>query len=568
MNSKLTFLTRAVSALLRVTRPFLVVILGTLFMVPTGAQEILYRATDLGDLPFGGNVSQAYGINESAQIVGESAIDAGPGDRAFLWTSAGGMQNLGTLSAINGSRATDINDSGRVVGYSGPRAFLWDNTSGMRSLADLPGGIESNVANAINNDGQIVGSGTAATGTRAVLWSRDGTVSDLGDLPGGADSSFASDINSSGQVVGGSGASVGQHAFVWTSSGGMQDLGDLPGGIDDSVASAINDAGEVVGTGRTADGHRAFRWTTAGGMQNLGLLTGPFNSSFAHDINSHGVVVGSNLRAAGGIAFRWTPSAGMQNLNDLLDSSSRGWILNEATAINDAGEIVGWGFNPESSTHAYLLTPFSTQVFAFTGFNEPPIGAISYTSGPVAEEIGFMTTSSTSGGSNPLIGVAFVGESGARRAFAHRSINATTTFDIVDLAPYDETSVSLEMQVANTTYELGDFVRVFVTNGTDTIDLINSVANAGSDAIDDLAGNGFVRFSAFMPNEWTQATLVITSSTNSTQGAEQFDFDGIEFRGIPEPGTWGLALMALAASFFARWMRYGMNRGGHGGSRR
>ncbi len=45
----------------------------------------------------------------------------------------------------------------------------------------------------------------------------------------------------------------------------------------------------------------------------------------------------------------------MQNLNDLIDPSS-GWTL-MATGINDAGQIVGAGFNPQGEYHAFLLTP-------------------------------------------------------------------------------------------------------------------------------------------------------------------------------------------------------------------
>jgi probable HAF family extracellular repeat protein len=34
-----------------------------------------------------------------------------------------------------------------------------------------------------------------------------------------------------------------------------------------------------------------------------------------------------------------------------------GWVLNYATAINDAGQIVGYGDNPEGITSAFILTP-------------------------------------------------------------------------------------------------------------------------------------------------------------------------------------------------------------------
>ena len=43
-------------------------------------------------------------------------------------------------------------------------------------------------------------------------------------------------------------------------------------------------------------------------------------------------------------------------MNSLIDPSS-GWILADATAINDSGQIVGNGTNPAGQTHAFLLTP-------------------------------------------------------------------------------------------------------------------------------------------------------------------------------------------------------------------
>lgn len=54
-------------------------------------------------------------------------------------------------------------------------------------------------------------------------------------------------------------------------------------------------------------------------------------------------------------AFVFTTSYGMQDLNHLIATGS-GWILMDARAINDRGQITGVGkFGAE--THAFLLTP-------------------------------------------------------------------------------------------------------------------------------------------------------------------------------------------------------------------
>ena len=71
--------------------------------------------TDLGTL--GGNYSLAHGINNSGQVVGESATANGY-YHAFLYSS-GTMTDLGTLGGSR-SGAWCINASGQVVGSAPP----------------------------------------------------------------------------------------------------------------------------------------------------------------------------------------------------------------------------------------------------------------------------------------------------------------------------------------------------------------------------------------------------------------------------------------------------------------
>ena len=46
----------------------------------------------------------------------------------------------------------------------------------------------------------------------------------------------------------------------------------------------------------------------------------------------------------------------MQDLNNLI-SSNCGWTLEDAVAINNKGQIVGYGINPSGQTDVFLLTP-------------------------------------------------------------------------------------------------------------------------------------------------------------------------------------------------------------------
>src|SRR5437773_12122774 len=86
--------------------------LGRADGTPQGIQVI-----DLGTL--GGKFGSTYpaAINDAGQVCGTS--DALNGIRhAFLWTSSGGMQDLGTLQGGNYSRSEAMNANGDVVGAS------------------------------------------------------------------------------------------------------------------------------------------------------------------------------------------------------------------------------------------------------------------------------------------------------------------------------------------------------------------------------------------------------------------------------------------------------------------
>ena len=69
----------------------------------------------------GGTFSRATALNNSGQVVGFSADAVGEG-HAFLWDPRSGMVDLGTLGGSS-SAAFGINDRGQVVGVS-------DNASG------------------------------------------------------------------------------------------------------------------------------------------------------------------------------------------------------------------------------------------------------------------------------------------------------------------------------------------------------------------------------------------------------------------------------------------------------
>lgn len=224
----------------------------------------------------------AADINDSGKIVGQFRNPLNLNTQEAYIFDEGGVHPLGTLGG-DISVAYSINDSDQVVGGSRladgqSRAFLWTSSDGMQSLPTL--GVDDSAGQAIgiNDLGQIVGASSTKVQSRAVMWGADGSIIDLGMLDG-ATSSAATDINDLGQVVGQSfdAATNLRRAFIFT-EGQMFDLNLL---IDPSIgwqleqAEAINNQGEIVGRGVIDGATHAFLLTPTGrGGGGCSLSTG------------------------------------------------------------------------------------------------------------------------------------------------------------------------------------------------------------------------------------------------------------------------------------------------------
>lgn len=89
-------------------------------------------------------------------------------------------------------------------------------------------------------------------------------------------------------------------------------------------------------------------------MRDLGVLPG-HDASFAAAVNNRGWAVGYSQRQGGGARATLFAYARAIDLNGLIPPDS-GWLLTDASDINDAGQIVGSGvFNGVSQ--GFLLTP-------------------------------------------------------------------------------------------------------------------------------------------------------------------------------------------------------------------
>ena len=265
---------------------------GAVLLVATPVRADLvefYTLTALGNLGgmSGGTTSVAYSINNARHVVGwsyapapEASNDSGIAQRAFLYSNGAMTNLLGTLGGVE-SQAYGINDTGQVVGISDQGTtgstgtqvspvFLYSN--GIMTDLGILGGPNS-ITFDINDAGQAVGRADLAAQLYHAFLYRNGTMIDLGTLGGTINE--ARGINSTGQVVGwsyndGDGA---YNTFVYR-HGSLSNLNDLLDGSEKGwtleEAKAVNDNGQIVALGVNPLGlQEAFLLTPVPGLLML-----------------------------------------------------------------------------------------------------------------------------------------------------------------------------------------------------------------------------------------------------------------------------------------------------------
>jgi probable HAF family extracellular repeat protein len=342
--------------------------------------------TDLGLLP-GGCFSLPNAINSHGTIIVGSGdnglidpLTGNPEIRADV-RKGGQIIDLGTFGAGN-SLAADVNDRGQVVGVAqnaipdsfkfqdviqfalAPtqcHAFLWQDGV-MHDLGTLAG--PDSAVGGINERGQIAGISftnsivNPTTGFPTLdpfLWT-NGKMLDLGTL--GGTFGTAGRPNNRGQVVGWSDLEGDSqaHPYLWDGRK-MKDLGVLGGTF--GTANWINDAGEVVG-GSTTPGNEAFhavRWHH-GLIHDLGTLAGDSCSS-AFAINAKGQAIGQSFKCSGEDKTRavlWNRDGSIIDLNGFVPANVELELV-DPHFINDRGEIVVAGIQPDGNVRAVVLIP-------------------------------------------------------------------------------------------------------------------------------------------------------------------------------------------------------------------
>jgi uncharacterized membrane protein len=273
-----------------------------------------------------------------------------------------------------------INNAGQVtyshiVSNSVARSFLWQdgntvelgegyvfavNEAGTFIRAEdgsLVGGNEPTFSPfGANRMGQVVGD----INQRAALYSSNGLVF---FFPIVYSTSRAYEINASGVAAGYADFGEGLRAALFSASsyGLVANIGALLG-TNESFAIDVNDLGHAAVSARVQKrkkiGSRVFLYRD-GEMQKVRPVR-KTTDSFPRALNNNDEIVGTAINSAkppafeNQVAFLYS-NRKLYTLTKLLTKSSKGWIINVADDINDAGSIVALATRPGQTNELVLL---------------------------------------------------------------------------------------------------------------------------------------------------------------------------------------------------------------------
>ncbi len=448
-----------------------------------------FTITDLGALPTL-NACIATSISPKGNVAGYCHL---PGQGVGQGNSQGFLYSGGTLTALPAASgpqvAVGVNDSGSVIGLVVPQ--------GQDSTTDLFGGgsigfvVQGGKSTSlpqylwpagINNAGQVASiqtvgsiSGLSLSGlATAVVY--DSTTGKATPLAGTAPNSLAIAIAQKGDVAGTTfsfnllNLSVQFQGAQWR-SGTFHSLA-APSGASNGVAFGTNDNGLAGGISFNvayvggADLLKAFTfsdlhpvlWNNYTPQDLTSLLGNKYGA--VESVNNMGWATGFKTDTVGlgpvdlllypdsqsFTAFLYA-SGKVYDLNTLVTNGT-GWTLTNATAANDAGQIVGAGFI-NGQEHAFLLTP---------------------TGGLTA---GFLTVSAVTGAANSVPAVSSISANGY---FTIYGTGFTTDATVQrGLQGSDIVNNSLPTNLANTCVNAGN-TRAFLSYVSST--QINALAPA------------------------------------------------------------------------------------------
>ncbi len=290
--------------------------------------------------------SRAYALSADGRSA--TGYTSGIGTPAFLWTAAGGREDIGrTFTGVGqglGISGDGLTVVGGIPNSADFHAFRWTRATGAQNLGTRPGYSKS-IATDTNHDGSIV-VGTLSNGEgsepQAFRWTQATGMQGLGF------GTRAHAISGDGSTIVGE-FGTAPLGFIWTSSGGTQFLQGLSGSNEGVIAQAINHDGSIV-VGRSGP-FTAKTTLWINGVPTELPNTLPSAVFTPRGVSDSGNVVAGIIQspAIPGtlVAGVWTSSTNTLTLSDYLTANGvtipTGVVLKDCTAVSaDGRTFVGW----------------------------------------------------------------------------------------------------------------------------------------------------------------------------------------------------------------------------------
>lgn len=314
----------------------------------------------IGVLPGGFERSVALGVSaDGSTVVGKclkpDEIPGVPGDEMpVIWSAAHGLEALGSLGGPYGDAAAASADGQVIVGTShtdpfggGQRAFRWTRAGGMQNLGMVQGS-ELAFGGWVSADGSVV-AGYVYSGLAAPFrWTNPIGMQAL--TPGG----HARGMSSSGQVILIDGL---PDDVLWTPAG-VQTL-PIPTGWPMWEPWFLSADGTTV-AGFVADHtgspieSKPYRWSAARGFEYMPHL-GPDTDSYVYAISPDASIL---MGESGGIPTVWSQGT-VQTVPSFLIARGvdvTGWAALEISGFSaDKRTIVGFGVGSSGQTEGWIV---------------------------------------------------------------------------------------------------------------------------------------------------------------------------------------------------------------------
>jgi len=204
---------------------------GSIIVGKKSSETVIWSANKTETLPF--SFSMPLISPDGGTFFGAHYFSSGY--RAVKWTSVNGSQEIGTLGGTSSSVVSSSYDGSVLVGSStlssgANRAFIYSTALGIRDLGVLEGGTRSSASATSFNGKTIVGTSNISSGVNhAFIWSFESGMQDLGVYKN-FDSSDAYSISPDGNYVFGhcyNSSDNSSMCYIWNRESGMKRLEDF-----------------------------------------------------------------------------------------------------------------------------------------------------------------------------------------------------------------------------------------------------------------------------------------------------------------------------------------------------